>query len=64
MSGNLASVGITASAAGNGILVLIALIIFAFAGGVAFIVIKPVNWWAVLVAAGLAIYMAALLVGS
>lgn len=62
MSGYLASVGITASTAGNGILVLIALILFALAGGLAFI-IKPVNWWAVLTAAGLAVYMAALLVG-
>lgn len=62
MNGNLASVGITASTAGNGILVLIALILFAVAGGLA-IIIKPVNWWAVLIAAGLAIYMAALLIG-
>lgn len=60
--GTLASVGITASAAGNGILVLIALIMFAVAGILA-LIIKPVNWWAVLIAAALAIFMAALLVG-
>lgn len=63
MNHYLASVGITASAAGNGILVLISLILFAIAGGLAFI-LKPVNWWAVLIAAGFAVYMAALLVGS
>lgn len=63
MSGNLASFAITASAAGNGILVLIALLLFAVAALLA-VIIKPVNWWAVLVAAGLAVYMLAKLVGS
>lgn len=64
MSGHdLASFAITASAAGNGILVLIALILFAVAAFIAAF-LAPRNWWAVLVAAGLAVYLLAKLVGS
>ena len=63
MSHDVAGVFITANAAGNGILVLIALLLAALAAGFAFIT-KPVNWWAVLVAAAFAVYMAALLVGN
>lgn len=61
--GNLASFAITASAAGNGILTLIALILFGVAAFIAAF-LAPRNWWAVLVSAGLAVYMLALLIGS
>ena len=63
MTGALASMAITASAAGNGILVLIALILAAVAAFIAGF-IAPRNWWAVLVAAALAVYMLALLIGT
>lgn len=59
----VAGVLISASAAGNGILVLIALLLAAFAGGLALLA-QPRNWWAVLMAAAFAVYMAALLVGN
>jgi hypothetical protein len=59
----LAAVLISANAAGNGILIVFALALAAIAGIIA-ILIKPVNWWAVLVAAAFAVYMAALLVGN
>lgn len=62
MSAVLASANITASAAGNGILVLIALIAFAVAAVVAWVV-TPRAIWASAVALGLALYMAALLIG-
>ena len=62
MTGTLASMAITASAAGDGILVLIALILFAVAAFIAAF-LAPRNWQAVLVAAGLAVFMAALLIG-
>jgi len=59
----LAAVLISANAAGNGILILAALLLAAVAGVVAFIT-KPVNVWALLMAAAFAVYMAALLVGN
>jgi hypothetical protein len=59
----VAAVLISANAAGNGILILIALLLAAVAGALAMLV-KPVNWWAILVAAAFAVYMAALLVGN
>lgn len=62
MNGYLASANITASAAGNGILVLIACIAFFVAAGVAWFV-TPRAIWATLLAAGLAVYMLALLLG-
>jgi hypothetical protein len=63
MSGYLASANITASAAGNGILVLIACILFFVAAGVAWLV-TPRALWAMLLSGGLAVYMLALLIGS
>lgn len=63
MSHNVAAVLISANAAGNGILILVALLLAAFAGALALLV-QPRNWWAVLVAAAFAVYMAALLVGN
>lgn len=59
---DLASVGITASAAGNGILVLIACILFFIAAGVAWFV-TPRAIWGTLVGVGLGLYVLALLVG-
>ena len=59
----LASFSITAGPGANGILVLIALILF-FVAALLAVIIKPVNWWAVLTAAGLGVYMLALLIGT
>lgn len=57
--------GVTVSAAGgaNGILVLVALLLVAVATLIA-VIDRSRNWWAVLVSAGLGVYLAALLVGS
>lgn len=63
MSGYLASASITASAAGNGILVLIACILAFVAAGVAWFM-APRAIWGTLVAAALGIYFLALLIGS
>jgi hypothetical protein len=63
VSGYLASANISASAAGNGILVLIACILFFVAAGVAWFV-TPRAIWGTLIAAGLAVYMLALLIGN
>lgn len=60
----LASANITASAAGNGILILIACILFFVAAGVALFLAPPRNWWAILVSAGLAVWTLALLFGG
>jgi hypothetical protein len=59
----LASATITASAAGNGILVLIACILLFIAAGVAWFV-TPRAIWATLLSGGLAVYMLALLTGT
>lgn len=58
----LAAVGITASPAGNGILVLIALILAFIAAGVAWFM-APRALWGTLVAAALGLYFLALLLG-
>jgi hypothetical protein len=63
VSHDVAAVLISANAAGNGILILIALILAGVAGIAAFAV-KPVNWYAVLMAAAFAVFMAALLIGN
>jgi hypothetical protein len=63
LAASMAGANITASAAGNGILVLIALILFAVAAVVAWVV-TPRAIWASCVALGLALYMAALLIGG
>ena len=62
MTGYLASANITASAAGNGLLVLIACILFFVGAGVAWFV-TPRAIWATLTSAGLAVFMLALLIG-
>lgn len=59
----LAGANITASAAGNGILVLAACVLFFVGAGVAWFV-APRAIWAMLTSAGLAVYMLALLIGS
>ena len=59
--------GVFISAAGgaNGILVLVALILFAVAAFLAGTLTSTARpWWAILVSAGLAVAMLALLVGS
>lgn len=61
--GTLASMTLTAGPAGNGILVLLALVVFLVAAVVAWVV-TPRAIWATCVALGLALYMAALLLGG
>lgn len=61
--GTLASMSLTAGPAGNGILVLLALVVFLVAAVVAWVV-TPRAIWATAVALGLALYMAALLLGG
>ena len=61
--GTLASASLSAGPGANGILVLVALILFAVAAVVAWVV-TPRAIWASCVAAGLALFMAALLLGA
>ena len=58
----LASMSLTASAAGSGLLVLVALVLFAVATVIAFFV-TPRALWAGFTSAGLAVFMLALLIG-
>lgn len=59
----VAGASITASAAGNGIAVLVACILFFIAAGVAWF-LQPRAVYATIMAAGLGIYMLALLLGG
>ena len=61
MNGVLASAHLTASSAGNGLLVVIAFIVFLVAAVLAWL--PPRAYWASAVAAGLALFMLALLLG-
>lgn len=58
-----ANFSMSAAGGANGLLVALALFLFAVAAILAAI-LAPRNWWAILVGAGLAMFMLALLVGS
>lgn len=58
-----AGVSITAAGGANGILVLIAAILFGIAGIVAWFV-APRDIWATFISAGLTVFMVALLIGG